>query len=78
MHEIERVFGDRLTCQEDRKYLRELSLDQFVSFKVEEVPEHQDKVIFCDFWEGRDTEPRHYMEVSNQNKLMDKIYECQD
>jgi dynein heavy chain, axonemal len=34
--------------------------------------------MFCDFWEGRDTEPRHYMEVPNQNKLMEKIYEYQD
>jgi dynein heavy chain len=24
-HEIERVFGDRLTCNEDRSYLRELT-----------------------------------------------------
>jgi dynein heavy chain, axonemal len=78
MHEIERVFGDRLTCNEDRNYLRKLSFEQFPTFDVEVDEESsQAKVLFCDFWEGRDTEPRHYMQVPSQSKLMEKIYECQ-
>ena len=35
MHEIQRVFGDRLTCNEDRKYLKDLSFSQFATFGVE-------------------------------------------
>jgi len=34
-HEIERVFGDRLTCNEDRAYLKELTTTQISKLGVD-------------------------------------------
>lgn len=35
-------------------------------------------MIFCDFWNGKDCDPRHYMEVPNLQKFIDKIYELME
>lgn len=43
----------------------------------EEIVDKQ-KIIFCDFWNGKDQEPRHYMEVPIMAKLIEKIYEYQE
>jgi dynein heavy chain len=49
-HEIERVFGDRLTCNEDRTYLRELTERQITNLGVDAAEVGTGKIIFCDFW----------------------------
>jgi dynein heavy chain len=60
-HELERVFGDRLTCSEDRGFLRELIERQLEGLGAEPKETLGEKVVFCDFWDGRESEPRHYM-----------------
>ena len=78
-HEIMRVFGDRLINGEDRAYLTKVLTDKLPSFRL--TPEEvltRDKLIFCDFWQGKDQDPRHYMEVPDLNKFIEKIYEYQE
>lgn len=79
MHEIQRVFSDRLTCQEDRNYLRKLSTEQISTFNIENDEQYSHvKLVFCDFLESRQIQPRPYREATDQGKLMEKIYQYQE
>jgi dynein heavy chain len=79
-HEIFRVFGDRLINEEDRNYLNEqleTNLPKFGFNSMNEMNEGKN-IIFCDFWNGKDQDPRHYQEVLDEKKFIEKIYEFQD
>ena len=49
-----------------------------LSFKDKMQLTHGKDVIFCDFWNGKDQEPRLYQEVIDEKKFIEKIYEYQD
>lgn len=78
-HEIFRVFGDRLINNEDRTYLNDTLKEKLKIFGYEiEQVQSREKLIFCDFWHGKDQDPRHYMEVPDLAKFIEKIYEYQE
>ena len=60
-HENMRVYHDRLTTQEDRQFFINLLIEQFPTFDLskEEVL-NSERIIFGDYFEGIDSEPRQY------------------
>ncbi|KAL4440889.1 hypothetical protein ABPG74_009302 [Tetrahymena malaccensis] len=73
-HENMRVFHDRLTTDQDRQYLKEILSDFFQKFNItkEEVLTTQ-RVIFTDFLQGRELEPRIYAPVDDLDQFIDKM-----
>jgi len=60
-HEAFRVFHDRLNTTDDREYLKKLLASKFELFEVQsEKVLDQERILFCDFWYGREVEPRQY------------------
>jgi dynein heavy chain len=60
-HEIMRVFHDRLINSQDREYLKNLLVEQFSVFELEkENVLDAERIIFGDFMQGRDADPRFY------------------
>ncbi len=78
-HENMRIFYDRLIDEPDRENLKSILEKKFASFgfKKEEVLD-QERILFCDFWYGRDVEPRHYVQVPELETLQKKMNEFQD
>lgn len=69
-----RVFHDRLTTDEDRIYLKNLLSSHFEKLgqKKEEVL-NKERIIFGDFFQGRDVEPRNYVETADLKSLIGKM-----
>lgn len=60
-HENMRVFHDRLVDDVDRIYFKELLRNQFEVFKLkDEEVLNSERIIFGDFYDGKDSEPRIY------------------
>jgi dynein heavy chain, axonemal len=61
-----RIFHDRLIDELDRNYLKQILEELFINFKFEK---HQvidvERIIFGDYWQGRDVDPRHYYQVTD-------------
>ncbi len=77
-HETMRVFGDRLINNEDRAFLEDKLISMLPKLKCnKEDIITGEKIIFCDFWNGKDLEPRQYMEATSMTKLIQKIYDFQ-
>jgi len=61
-----RIFHDRLIDELDRNYLKQILEELFINFKFEK---HQvidvERIIFGDYWQGRDVDPRHYHQVTD-------------
>jgi dynein heavy chain, axonemal len=77
MHEITRVFGDRLISEEDRDWLRtRINKDATEVFKlnIDEVYQYGKKIIFCNFLTG-DTFNKSYTQVTDFDKFIKKINE---
>mmetsp|Transcript_28825 Transcript_28825/g.26093 ORF Transcript_28825/g.26093 Transcript_28825/m.26093 type:complete len:121 (+) Transcript_28825:1285-1647(+) len=61
-HENLRVFHDRLINDEDRDYLKSLLKSQFEKFDLtDEQILNSERIIFGDFMQGRDVEPKFYV-----------------
>ena len=61
-----RVFHDRLINTEDRVALIEILKDQFKTFGFNATQVlSEERIIFADFQQGRDVEPRHYYQVTD-------------
>jgi dynein heavy chain len=60
-HDNMRIFHDRLIDEEDRTMLKKMLTDEFDSFGVkhEEIL-NVERIIFGDYMQGKDVEPRHY------------------
>ncbi|OMJ88621.1 hypothetical protein SteCoe_9401 [Stentor coeruleus] len=80
IHEVMRVFYDRLTNKSDKDWIADviirLILQQFkMSVTKEEVFEGN-PILFVDFLKGdQDMEDREYVEVRDYNMLVKRIYE---
>jgi dynein heavy chain len=76
IHEMQRVFGDRLINDEDRMWMK-TKLDDEVSqiFKLtlEETYNTGKRIIFCDFSQGTDSSPRPYIQVNDIDMFKKKI-----
>jgi dynein heavy chain len=74
VHEMTRAFGDRLICDEDRKWLKDLMDNNiFNEFAVEKSEFYNvEKIIFCDFVMGSD---KPYVQVTNIKQFITKIEE---
>jgi dynein heavy chain len=60
-HENMRVFHDRLVDDIDRNYFKELLKNQFTIFNMkEEEVLNCERVLYGDFYDGKDAEPRYY------------------
>ena len=69
VHESRRVFGDRLTCEEDREWLENVlhhQIEHSFSLKYEEVVMNK-RLVYCNFVTGADSSA--YEEVSNMEAL---------
>jgi dynein heavy chain len=74
MHEMTRVFGDRLIDDEDRDWLKskiELEATGRLSADLEDVYHYGKKLIFCDFM--GDGYPKNYCQVTDTKLLIKKI-----
>lgn len=78
-HENMRVFHDRLVSTEDRQYLIGILKDQFgkYSFEKDQVMT-EERIIFADFLQGRDVEPRPYYQIADLKHLSEMMYEFQN
>jgi len=71
-----RVFHDRLIDDADRVYFKQLLQAQFAVFGLEEAAVlNSERVIFGDFYDGKDCDPRIYKQLQDGNKLMSKLYD---
>jgi dynein heavy chain len=75
-----RVFHDRLINEEDRtQFIQLLETKIQQSFKMEMTQVNNlERIIFCDFWQGRDADPRKYIQIPDLNELIKKMYEFQE
>ena len=75
VHENKRVFGDRLTCEEDHEWLRDLMKKQVESKFSMEWPKvvPRDRLIFGDFMAGSDV--KVYDEIENIDQLKTVVEE---
>ena len=77
MHEMIRSFGDRLICDEDRNFLKEILQNNILNtpeYGIKDIQEEVycglDKIIFCDFCAGAD---RPYIHVKNVKDFITRI-----
>ena len=76
MHEMIRSFGDRLICDEDRNWLKQileeniLNTDDFSISNLDYLYNGLEKIIFCDFVAGAD---RPYIQVTNIKDFIVRI-----
>lgn len=78
-HENMRVFHDRLVDEADRIYFKELLRNQFEVFKLkEEEILNSERIIYGDFYDGKDAEPRVYRQFAESEVLTSKLYEFQE
>ena len=70
-----RVFHDRLINENDRKYLIDLLKKQFVKFPSVDIDQILDteRIIFADFLNGKDVEPKYYQQVKELQLLLNKL-----
>ena len=68
-HENMRVFHDRLVDEEDREYLKNLLISKIQHFngltQDEVIDPSIERIIFADFMQGREQDPRHYIQVDD-------------
>lgn len=78
-HENMRIFHDRLINDDDREYLKDILSQQFVKFgfQREEVI-NVERVLFGDFMQGREVDPRHYIQLANTGNMILKMEEYQE
>ena len=85
MHEMIRSFGDRLICDEDRNWLKEMLHEEILNTKdyeikdINEIYKGLEKIIYCDFCAGMD---RPYIQVTDIKgfitRVEDKLKEFND
>ena len=72
-----RVFHDRLIDEQDRIYFKKLLKEQFVVFGMEdEVILNAERIIYGDFYDGKDAEPRLYKQFPSSDYLIQKLYDA--
>ena len=76
IHEMQRVFGDRLINEEDRNWLK-TKLDDEISntfgLTVDATYNTGKKIIFCDFSNGTEASQRPYIQVVDVESFKKKI-----
>ena len=79
-HENYRVFRDRMISEEDRNKLNDLINQEFtekLNLKEEDI--HGDgRIIFGDYMNGIDADPRLYEIIPDVNKMIEKMVEFLD
>ena len=76
MHEMIRSFGDRLICDEDRNWLKEILHNEILNTKDYEVTDISqiykglEKIIYCDFCAGMD---RPYIQVTDIKGFITRV-----
>lgn len=79
-HENMRVFHDRLTTEEDRQYLKNLlerQIKEKFCFEKEAIID-KERILYGDFWYGREVDPRHYLQIPDLQMLLNKMETFQD
>jgi dynein heavy chain len=77
VHENQRVFGDRLIDGKDRGWLEQLLADEACkTFELDRPAVfNAERLVFGDFMEGLDAEPRVYRQVPDLKVLVAKVVE---
>ena len=77
VHECTRVFGDRLIDEKDRSWLGKLLAEEGLNtFKLEEAQLFNAKrLVYGDYMDGLDVEPRVYRQVVDVQILVSKVIE---
>jgi dynein heavy chain len=76
MHEMIRCFGDRLICDEDRNWLKEILHENILNTKeyeindINEIYKGLEKIIYCDFCTTLD---RPYVQVTDVKSFITRI-----
>ena len=76
MHEMIRSFGDRLICDEDRNWLKEILHEEILNTKdyeisdINEIYKGLEKIIYCDFCAGMD---RPYIQVTDIKGFISRV-----
>ena len=76
MHEMIRSFGDRLICDEDRNWLKDILHEEILNTKDYEVTDISqiykglEKIIYCDFCAGMD---RPYIQVTDIKAFITRV-----
>ena len=69
-----RVFHDRLTTDEDRDYFKKLLVKQFSKFNLTETEViDSERIIFGDFMQGREVDPKSYTQITDLGSLLNKM-----
>lgn len=73
------MFSDRLIEDDDRHFIRDCLVENFKRFGVEQKTIlNSERIMFCDFYLGKDVDPRHYMQAPDMKELMKKVYDMQE
>lgn len=73
-HENMRVFHDRLTTGEDRKYLTDMLASYFKGFNYEVTDViNVERVLFGDFTQNRDSDVKPYVQIDDLPGLVNKM-----
>lgn len=78
-HENMRVYHDRLTTEEDRKYMKDLLASYFSGFGFEkEQVINVERLIYGDFTQGRDNDNKVYMQIEDLSASISKMDSYQE
>jgi dynein heavy chain, axonemal len=78
-HESMRVFHDRLINDEDREYFKNLLVEEFQKYELQkEEVINMDRIIYGDFFQGRDLDIRPYHQTPDMRTLLSKMEAYQE
>jgi dynein heavy chain len=76
IHEVDRVFGDRMINNKDKSVLNELCVAEAVKMKVKEKDiMNVDRLLYGDYFAGIDGENRPYVQITDLDKLLENVTE---
>lgn len=74
-----RVFHDRLVDENDRNYFKNILKEQFSILEVtEEDVLNSERILYGDFFDGRDGDNRLYKQFADSDFLIKHLYEMQE
>jgi dynein heavy chain len=76
IHEVDRVFGDRMINKNDKGVLNDLCVAEAGKMKVKEKDiMNVERLLFGDYFAGIDGENRPYVQITDLDKLLENVTE---
>lgn len=74
-----RIYHDRLTTEEDRKYMKDLLMSYFGNFGFDKDQVlNVERLIYGDFTQGRDNDNKTYVQIDDLSTLISKMDSYQE